>query len=85
MYDNRGQSSSMSETLAESWRSGAAKALERDEPGLAREDWTMPPLELLARPEWSRTRTVGMYALRGYLLLAVVMLIVKAIEVGIGH
>jgi len=53
--------------------------------GVAREDWTMPPLELLERPEWSRTRTVGMYALRGYLVLAVVMLIVKAIEVGIGH
>jgi len=51
----------------------------------ARAGWTMPRLELLARPEWSRTRTVGMYALRGYLLLAVVMLIVKAIEVGLGH
>ena len=50
-----------------------------------REDWTMPPIELLERPEWSRTRTVGMYALRGYLVLAVVMLIVKAIEVGLGH
>ena len=53
--------------------------------GIAREDWTMPPLELLERPEWSRTRTVGIYALRGYLALAVVMLIVKAIEVGLGH
>ena len=55
----------------------------RDDAG--REDWTMPPIELLERPEWSRTRTVGMYALRGYLVLAVVMLIVKAIEVGFGH
>ena len=45
----------------------------------------MPPFELLERPEWSRTRTVGMYALRGYLVLAVVMLIVKAVEVGVGH
>jgi hypothetical protein len=34
MYDNRGQSSSMSETLAESWRSGAAKALERENAAL---------------------------------------------------
>ena len=50
-----------------------------------RGDWTMPPIELLERPEWSRTRTVGMCALRGYLVLAVVMLIVKAIEVGLGH
>ena len=50
-----------------------------------RKQWTMPPLELLERPAWSRTRTIGMYTLRGYLLVAVLMLIVKAIEVGIGH
>jgi hypothetical protein len=36
------------------------------------------------RPESSRTRIVGMYTLRGYLVLAVVMLIVKAVEVSIG-
>ena len=53
--------------------------------GVTRADWTMPPLELLERPRWSRTRTVRMYALRGYLALAVVMLVVKAIEVGTGH
>ena len=52
---------------------------------LAREEWTMPPLELLERPAWSRARTVGMYALRGYLVLAVVMLIVKAIELGLAR
>jgi NRAMP (natural resistance-associated macrophage protein)-like metal ion transporter len=52
---------------------------------IPREEWTMPPLELLERPAWSRTRIVGMYALRGYLVLAVVMLIVKAIEVSLGH
>jgi hypothetical protein len=45
----------------------------------------MPQLELLERPQWSRTRIVGMYALRGYLVLAVGMLIVKAIEVSVGH
>jgi hypothetical protein len=52
---------------------------------MARARWTMPPLELLDRPAWSRVRTVGMYTLRGYLVVAVLMLIVKAIEVGIGH
>jgi Mn2+/Fe2+ NRAMP family transporter len=50
-----------------------------------RERWTMRPLELLERPTWSRTRTVGMYTLRGYLAIAVLMLLVKAIEVGVGH
>ncbi|HYB29631.1 MAG TPA: NRAMP family divalent metal transporter [Solirubrobacteraceae bacterium] len=50
-----------------------------------RDSWTMPSLELLERPTWSRARTIGMYTLRGYLVIAVLMLIVKAIEVGIGH
>ncbi len=31
------------------------------------------------------TRTVGMYTLRGYLLVAVLMLIVKGVQAGIGH
>jgi Mn2+/Fe2+ NRAMP family transporter len=51
----------------------------------ARARWTMPPLELLERPVWSRARTIGMFTLRGYLAVAVLMLAVKAIEVGIGH
>ena len=50
-----------------------------------RNGWTMPPLELLSRPVWSRTRKIGMVTLRGYLLIAVLMLIVKAIEVSLGH
>ena len=45
----------------------------------------MPQLELLDRPAWSRTRKVGMITLRGYLVVAVLMLIVKAVEVGVGH
>ena len=52
---------------------------------IPKEQWTMPPLELLERPAWSRVRTVGMYTLRGYLVVAVLMLVVKAIEVGVGH
>lgn len=54
-------------------------------PRIVREHWTMPQLELLETPIWTRTRKVWMLALRSYLLLAVVMLIVKAVEVGIGH
>jgi Mn2+/Fe2+ NRAMP family transporter len=50
-----------------------------------RNGWTMPPLELLERPVWSRTRKIGMLTLRGYLVIAVLMLIVKAIEVSLGH
>jgi len=56
-----------------------------DEPALPRDTWRMPPLALLERPRWSRGRTSAMYVLRGYLLLAVVLLFVKAIELGAGH
>jgi len=41
-------------------------------------NWTMPPLSLLGKPEWSRGRIVAMYTMRGYLVVAVVLLIVKA-------
>jgi len=48
-----------------------------------RANWRMPPLNLLSRPTWSRGRIFGMWALRGYLLVAVVLLLVKAIELGV--
>jgi Mn2+/Fe2+ NRAMP family transporter len=48
----------------------------------SRVSWRMPSISLLSRPKWSRSRLVGMYALRGYLVVAVVMLIVKGIELG---
>ena len=35
----------------------------------------MPPLNLLNRPKWSRGRVLGMWALRGYLVIAVVLLL----------
>ena len=56
------------------------------EPVMSREqraNWRMPPLNLLNRPKWSRGRLVGMWALRGYLIIAVVLLLVKAIELGL--
>jgi NRAMP (natural resistance-associated macrophage protein)-like metal ion transporter len=40
--------------------------------------WTMPPLALLAKPEWSRGRILAMYTMRGYLVVAVILLAVKA-------
>jgi hypothetical protein len=48
-----------------------------------RANWRMPPLNLLNRPKWSRGRLIAMYAMRGYLVVAVVLLLVKAIELGI--
>jgi hypothetical protein len=43
----------------------------------------MPPLNLLSRPKWSKGRLVGMWLLRGYLVIAVILLLVKAIELGV--
>jgi MFS superfamily sulfate permease-like transporter len=48
-----------------------------------RANWRMPPLNLLDRPKWSRGRLIGMYLLRAYLVVAVLMLLVKAIELGV--
>ncbi len=45
--------------------------------------WRMPAFNLLQRPAWSRGRLVGMYMLRGYLVVAVLLLLVKAIELGL--
>jgi hypothetical protein len=43
----------------------------------------MPALSLLDRPKWSRGRLTGMYLLRGYLVLAVLLLLVKTIQLGL--
>jgi hypothetical protein len=48
-----------------------------------RATWRMPPLNLLSRPKWSRGRLFGMWALRCYLIVAVVLLLVKAIQLGL--
>jgi NRAMP (natural resistance-associated macrophage protein)-like metal ion transporter len=47
-----------------------------------RSTWTMPPLALLERPVWSPGRKAGMLLLRGYLLVAVLLLIVKTVQLG---
>jgi len=49
-----------------------------------RENWRMPPLNLLERPAWSRGRLFAMYALRIYLVVAVLILLVKAVQLGTG-
>jgi NRAMP (natural resistance-associated macrophage protein)-like metal ion transporter len=43
--------------------------------------WQMPPLETLSRPEWSLARKAGVLALRAYLVLAVLMVVVKVVQV----
>ena len=50
-----------------------------------KETWRMPPLEELTKPTWSVTRTIGMLTLRLYLVIAVILLVVKVIQLAIGH
>jgi hypothetical protein len=50
-----------------------------------KESWRMPPLALLTRPVWSRTTRFAMVALSGYLVAAVLLLLVKAVELATGH
>ena len=47
-----------------------------------RQMWTMPPLALLERPVWSPGRRLAMLVLRGYLVIAVLLLVVKTVQLG---
>ncbi|MDQ6777142.1 MAG: divalent metal cation transporter [Actinomycetota bacterium] len=65
-------------------RRAAAVTVIEPTPTVPKEQWTMPPLALLARPQWSTGRKVAMFTLRGYLLGSVILLVVKAIQLGGG-
>jgi Mn2+/Fe2+ NRAMP family transporter len=47
-------------------------------------NWRMPPLALLKPAEWSTGRKVALLTLRGYLVISVLLLIVKAVQLGHG-
>ena len=48
-------------------------------------NWRMPPLALLKRPTWSAGRRAAILTLRGYLVIAVALLVVKAVQLATGH
>jgi NRAMP (natural resistance-associated macrophage protein)-like metal ion transporter len=50
-----------------------------------REEWRMPPLALLSRPSMSAGRKIGMSALRLYLAVAMILVIIKIVQLAIGH
>jgi Mn2+/Fe2+ NRAMP family transporter len=52
--------------------------------GVDRNTWRMPPLTLLEPVVWSPFTRLGMIALRSYLVLGALLLVVKAIQVGRG-
>ncbi|QMU73685.1 divalent metal cation transporter [Streptacidiphilus sp. P02-A3a] len=50
-----------------------------------RDEWRMPPLETLTRPVMATGRRIGMSALRGYLFVAMVLVIIKLVQVALGQ
>jgi len=47
-------------------------------------NWRMPPLALLKPVQWSTGTKVAVLTLRGYLVVSVLLLIVKAVQLGTG-
>src|ERR1035441_4850381 len=50
-----------------------------------RDTWRMPPLNILSKPIMSTGRKLGLSALRSYLAIAMILVIVKIVQVAIGH
>jgi Mn2+/Fe2+ NRAMP family transporter len=62
----------------------------REEPAeppahVERESWTMPPLALLEKPAWSWERRLAMRLMTAYVLTTIVLLVVKAVQLGIAQ
>ena len=64
-------------------RAGALASVPVDRTG--RESWRMPPLAMLRRPAMSPGRKIGMSALRLYLAVAMILVIVRIVELAVGH
>jgi hypothetical protein len=47
--------------------------------------WRMPSLALLRRPAWSPARRITMVVVRCYVVVAVVLVIVKIVQLAAGH
>ena len=59
----------------------AADTVDRAE----RPTWRMPPLALLTRPQMSGARRFGLTVLRGYLCVAVILVIVRVVQLALGR
>ena len=69
--------------LARRLRPGSPASLPIDRTG--RSGWRMPPLTLLDRPVMSTGRKLGMSALRLYLAVAMILVIVRIVELAAMH
>ena len=51
----------------------------------SRASWRMPPLALLQAPKLSASSRIGLTVLRTYLLIAMVLVIVRVVQLALGH
>jgi len=65
-------------------RSGAPARALPTMPAAEKQAWRMPPLALLKPVQWSPGLRMGMLALRAYLVLSAILLLVKAVRLGGG-
>ncbi|MET9079390.1 divalent metal cation transporter [Streptomyces sp. NPDC004232] len=72
-------------TAAVALRAARRRAPTREVPAMSQAEklaWRMPPLALLRPVSWSAGTRLGMMALRGYLILSALLLLIKAIRLG---
>ena len=50
-----------------------------------RDNWRMPPLNMLSKPIMSAGRKAGLTALRSYLAISMILVIVKIVQMAVGH
>lgn len=62
----------------------AVAALNKSLEGVDAQTWRMPPLALLEPVKWSPGTKLGMLALRGYLVVGAILLVVKAVQLAHG-
>jgi Mn2+/Fe2+ NRAMP family transporter len=66
------------------WRGRRGAVREPEMSRADRESWRMPALALLEPPKWSLARRIAMVGMAGYLVLAVALLAVKAVQLALG-
>jgi NRAMP (natural resistance-associated macrophage protein)-like metal ion transporter len=67
-----------------SGRGGRGVTVIEEGPSVPKAQWTMPQLTFLEPAVWSSGRKAAMLALRAYLVVSVVLLVVKAVQLGSG-
>jgi hypothetical protein len=68
-------------TLIRSLRAHSSVEVDRRD----RETWRMPPLNMLSKPIMSTGRKIGLTILRSYLAIAMILVVVRIIQMAVGH